>query len=215
MSALVSNPDEPFSDVIMKRLARVAGIASDPERIARLHEHLLPIGIYYRRVIATTPSELKSAPRSDNLTQRRDWMDSNVLNPLAKLLAALEPEWRSMFSMWPEEVDEKLMPDFDRVKRELDHLHLLASNAIIVIVKYRFHDLPIGQLIRYRIVASAADAVAKALPDMKPSRGTYDKETKGFNGPYPDLIRAIYKEITGEDEQLDRLIKEQVDARRT
>jgi len=58
------------------------------------------------------------------------------------------------------------------------------------------------------------DALEQALPDLKPSRGTYDKDTKGFNGAYPDLIRAIYKEITGESEQLDRQIKELIDERR-
>jgi hypothetical protein len=162
---------------------------------------------HYRRVMATTPTEF-------SLSQRLEWLDTQVLNPLTKLIPAVGPDARKMFSMWPEEIEERLLPDLDEVGKHLEHLQLLARNVAIVVAKYRFHDLPFGQLIRYRIVDSIADAVAEALPQLKPSRGTYDKETKGFNGIYPGLIRAIYQEITGESEQLDHLIKEQVKQRR-
>ena len=52
-------------------------------------------------------------------------------------------------------------------------------------------------------------------PGLKPSRGTYDRESKTFSGNYPHVIRAVFKEITGKDEPLDHLIKEVVDHRRT
>lgn len=177
------------------------------DQLERLRSLLRPMRAHYRRVMATTPTEF-------SLSQRLEWLDTQVLNPLDKLLVAVGPDNRSMFSMWPEEVDDALLPDLDEVGKHLEHLQLFARNVAIVVAKYRFHDLPFGQLIRYRIVHAIADAVAEALPQLKPSRGTYDKETKGFNGIYPDLIRAIYQEITSEGEQLDHLIKEQVKQRR-
>lgn len=200
--------DGVFDDPAMVRIAEIIKLSVTSPEMQRLRNLLLPVGGYYRRVIATTPTEL-------SLSKRLEWIDSQVLNPLDKLLAALKPDARSMFSLWPEEVDDALLPDFVEVTKQLEHLQLLARNVAVVVAKYRFHELPFGQLIRYRIVHSIADVVAEALPTVKPTRGTYDRETKRFNGVYPDLIRAIFKEITGENEQLDNLIKEQVEARRT
>lgn len=197
-----------FDDAVMARLARIAQLPVSSPQMEHLGKLLRTVGAHYRRVIATTPSEL-------SLSKRLEWLDAQVLNPLDKLLAAVRPNARSMFSLWPEEVDDALLPNFEEVTKQLEHLQLLAQNVAIVVAKYSFHDLPLGQLIRYRIVHSIADAMAEALPDLRPTRGTYDKETKGFNGLYPDLIRAIYEEITGENEQLDHLIREQVEARRT
>lgn len=137
-----------------------------------------------------------------------------MLHPLLKLIPALQPDNRFMLSLWPQEVNAELMPDLDEVTKHLDHLQLLAQNVAVMLAVYRRLDLPHGALIRHHIVASSVAALERALPKLKPRRGTYDKETKGFNGVYPDVIRAIYKEITGEDEQLDRLIKEQIDERR-
>ncbi|MXP28881.1 hypothetical protein GRI58_08605 [Porphyrobacter algicida] len=196
------------------RIAEIAGVANDADAVARLKVVLVPLGREYRRVISITPSELDRSPSKDSLSQRLEWLDTQVLNPLMKLNAALHPDNRSMLSLWPQEVNPDLMPDLDEVARHLDHLQLLAQHVALMLVTYRRLDLPHGALIRHHIVAASVDALERALPDLKPRRGTYDRETKGFNGVYPDLIRAIYKEITGEDEQLDRLIKEQVDERR-
>lgn len=68
--------------------------------------------------------------------------------------------------------------------------------------------------IRYRIIAAIAEVLDDALPDLRPSRGTYDATTKQFYGVYPAVVCRIFLEITGLNEQLDRLIKEQVDQRR-
>ncbi len=186
-------------------------MADDPDAIARLKEALVPLGREFRRVISITPSELDRSPSKASLSQRLDWLDTQVLNPLLKLIPALHPDNRFMLSLWPQEVDPDLMPNLDEVTKHLDHLQLLAQHVAVMLTVYRRLDLPHGALIRHHIVAASVEALARALPGLKPRRGTYDKETKGFNGVYPDVIRAIYKEITGEDEQLDRLIKEQVD----
>lgn len=214
MSNWTEDSDEPFGDITILRLAKIAGVANDLDAIARLKEELVPIGREYRRVISITPSELERSPSSASLSQRLEWLDTQVLNPLLKLIPALHPDNRFMLSLWPQEVKQELIPDLDEVTKHLEDLQLFAQNVALMLVFYRRFDLPHSALIRHYIVASSVKALERALPELKPSRGTYDKETKGFNGVYPDLIRTIYKEITGEDEQLDRLIKEQVDERR-
>lgn len=211
---MTGNSDAPFGDGAILRIAGIAGVTNDPDAMARLTEVLIPLGREYRRVISITPSELDRSPSKDSLSERLDWVDRQVLNPLLRLIPALHPDNRFMLSLWPQEVAPDLMPDLDEVAKHLDHLQLLAQHVALMLVTYRRLDLPHGALIRHHIVAASVEALERALPDLKPGRGTYDKETKGFNGVYPDVIRAIYKEITGEDEQLDRLIKEQVDLRR-
>ena len=210
----VDDDHQPFDHDALQHIAGIARVADDPAAVERLRSALVPLGQPYRRVIAIVPSELDRAPGRDSHSERLEWLDTQILNPLKKLMPALAEDCRYMLSMWPQEVRPPNLPDWDLLLSNLQYLQDLARNAILTIAFLRYHDLPLGQLLRYRIVSSATEALAQALPNLKPSRGTYDQTTKGFNGVYPDLIRAIYKEITGEDEQLDRLIKEQIDDRR-
>ena len=197
----------------MQEIAEIVGVA-DEAAIADLQARLKSIGTEYRRIISITPCDLPGAPSDDTLSKRLAWVDAQLLNPVEKLLEALDPENRHMLSLWPEEPNPKLIPDYDAIAEQLEKLQLLGKNLAIIIAKYRYHDLPPGPLIRYRIVAAIAAVLDEALPDLRPSRGTYDAASKRFHGVYPALVRRIFLEITGLHEQLDRLIKEQVDERR-
>lgn len=210
----MADGNEPFGQAALQEIAAIAGVADDIDAVEQLRAVLVPMGRAYRRIIAMVPSELKGAPGHESHSERLEWLDTQVLNPLKRLLPALAEDRRYMFSMWPQEVRPHDLPDWDLLVSNLGFLENLARNATLAIAFYRHHELSMGPLLRYRIVSSAMGALERALPDLKPSRGTYDKDTKGFNGAYPDLIRAIYKEITGESEQLDRQIKELIDERR-
>lgn len=206
--------NEPFGPEVLQEIAGIAGVADDIDAVERLRAALVPMGSEYRRIIAIVPSELKGASGHESHSERLEWLDTQILNPLKRLLPALAEDRRYMFSMWPQEVRPHDLPDWDLLVSNLGFLENLARNTTLAIAFYRHHELSMGPLLRYRIVSSAMDALEHALPDLRPSRGTYDKDTKGFNGTYPDLIRAIYKEITGEQEQLDRQIKELIEERR-
>src|SRR4051794_37905094 len=60
------------------------------DQLERLRSLLRPMRAHYRRVMATTPTEF-------SLSQRLEWLDTQVLNPLDKLLVAVGPDNRSMF----------------------------------------------------------------------------------------------------------------------
>lgn len=210
----MADGNEPFGQEALQEIAAIAGVADDIDAVEQLRAALVPMGRAYRRIIAMVPSELKGAPGQESHSERLEWLDTQILNPLKRLLPALAEDRRYMFSMWPQKVRPHDLPDWDLLVSNLGFLENLARNATLAIAFYRHHELSMGPLLRYRIVSSAMDALEQALPDVKPSRGTYDKDTKRFNGAYPDLIRAIYKEITGEAEQLDRQIKELIDERR-
>lgn len=202
-----------FGEGVMVEIAANAGL-TDPAQVARLQGRLQAIGTEFRRVIATTPNDLPGRPSTHTHSERLDWLDTQVLNPIEKLLGALDPSQRHMLSLWPNEVVDELMPDFDEVRRQVEHLQLLAQNLAITIVMHRKADLPFGPLIRFQIVAATASILDELAPNLKPSRGTYDATTKQYYGHYPAIIRRVFLEITGLHEQLDRLIQEQVDHRR-
>ncbi|WP_146037373.1 hypothetical protein [Novosphingobium guangzhouense] len=185
MNNSTEESDEPFKDAAIAKLAEIAGVAKDLDAVARLKHELVPLGREFRRIISITPSELDRSPSSHTLTERLDWIDTQVLNPLDKLIPALGPDCRHLLSLWPQEVAPDLMPDLDEVTRHLEHLRLLARHVAVMLVTYRKHDLPHGLLIRNHIVVASAAALDRALPNLKPSRGTYDKKSKKFDGRYP------------------------------
>lgn len=214
MKDTASEPGGLFDDAVMAEIAKMAMADADKVEISILQAKLRSIGEEYRRVISITPSILRGAPSSHTLTQRLDWVDANLLNPIDRLLEALDPENRHLLSLWPEEPDPELIPDYDDIAKRLGNLQLLGQNLAIILAKYRHHDLQPGPMIRYNIVAAVATALDEALPSLRPSRGTFDPDSKRFYGPYPEVMRRIFQEITGTYEQLDALIKEQVDERR-
>lgn len=214
--SLSNSPDatvELFGERVMVEIASDAGL-TDPAQVAKLQERLQSIGTQFQRIISTTPCDLPGAPSTHTHSERLDWLDTQVLNPIDKLLDALDPSQRHLLSLWPDEVVDEIMPDFDEVRRQVEHLQLLAHNLAITIVAHRKAELPFGPLIRFQIVAATARALEELVPNLKPSRGTYDATTKQYYGHYPAIIRRVFLEITGLHEQLDRLIQEQVDQRR-
>ncbi|WP_288937878.1 hypothetical protein [uncultured Sphingomonas sp.] len=206
--------DAELEQGTVERIAAVARVSHDPAAVERLRSALGPMGRRYRRIIAIVPSNLERAPSHDGHTERLDWLDTHVLFPLKSLIPALADDKRHMFAMWPHELRPEKAPDWKLLQEQLDILLSLVQNATLAALFHRENDISAISALRYSIVGSAMAALDEALPNMKPSRGTYDRETKRFNGLYPDVIRAIYREITGEDEKLDRVIKEVLEDRR-
>lgn len=179
-----------------------------------LQTELRTIAAEHRRVVSMTPCDLPGAPSDHTHSQRLEWLDSQFLNPIDRILEALDPECRHLLSLWPEEAVDELMPDFDEAKRQLEHLRTLGQNVAINLVQHRYADLPFGQLIRFKVVSAICRVLDVYVPHLRPSRGTYDRTSKQFYGVYPAIVRRIFLEITGLHDQLDRLIKEQVGQRR-
>jgi hypothetical protein len=209
-----NEPDGLFNDAVMVEIAKLAKADDDHVAISILQTKLRSIGEEYRRVISITPSSLRGAPSSHTLSQRLDWVDAKLLNPIDRLLEALDPENRHMLTLWPEEPSPELIPDYDNIAEQLRNLKLLGQNLAIILAKYRHYDLQPGPMIWYNIVAAIAAALDETLPKLRASRGTFDRKAKRYYGRYPEVVRRIFQEITGAYEQLDALIKEQVDERR-
>lgn len=187
-------------------VAEFRKIVGDSEGLDTLRVELVEIGQRYRRVIETTPCDLPGAPCNKTLTQRIEWLDAQVLSPCNRLLAALEVEKSPMFSTWPYEHEFPNAPDRAAVQNSIAVLNEFAERLRRNLVGEQEADAGTNQEIRSMIYCDALEAMKRRLPNLQPSRGVYDRALKRYVGKFPDAMRHIYREITGLDEQIVRLI---------
>ncbi|GAA3789533.1 hypothetical protein GCM10022600_07680 [Qipengyuania pelagi] len=199
-----------FDDVWLEEFRNKSKLPNDVALID-LQNELRKIGRHYRRIIETTPCDLKGSPFNKTLTQRGDWLQREVIRPTEKLLAALASENRAHFSTWPYEERFDDMPDYDRLADQLRVLLESSTELLSMVRSEQVGDAATNQELRFYIFKDIFAAVRKHLPKFVPKQGSYDlvenEKTKRFVGPFPDAIRHIYQHITGRDEQLVRLIR--------
>jgi hypothetical protein len=199
-----------FDDDWLDVFRRKSGI-TDEAALKCLQRDLQEVGKHYRRIIETTPCDLKGSPFNKTLTQRGDWMHSHVVRPTEKLLAALADEKRPYFSTWPYEDEFKPFADRDRLKADLRQVLEFSTRLLATLRNEQQGDAATNQELRFYIFKDAYAAVRKNLRDFKPKQSLYgeleDEKTKRFVDPFAEAMRHIYAEITGRDEQLVRHIR--------
>jgi hypothetical protein len=201
--------DDLFGPTCMAEIDSIAKI-NDPRQLSALRDALLPVGRQYRAIIATTPSDLPGAPLNISLTKRAEWLDTQVISPVRRLASALASENRPMFSTWPDDSPPPPMPDPERLVDQLSGLQTFAEFLSQQLRYQQEADAGHSQEIRAMLFDAIAYVLQVELPHIRASRGTYDRELRRRVGVYPDLVRRIYREISGANEMLDRLINAQV-----
>lgn len=207
-----ADPNPPC-DNLLDKIARDAGIVATAEMTA-FRDRVRAIAADYHQIIEENPCDVPGQAVTHTLSQRIDWADTNLLNPINKLLEALDPSNRHLLSLWPNEVDPDIMPDFDALSDQLASLQKLGWHLVITLSAYRRYKLPLGYVIQSQLVAEIAEVLDEYAPKLRPSRGTFDSATKCFDGRYPDTVRRLYAAITGHSDKLDRHIREAVERRR-
>lgn len=199
-----------FDDRWMAAFRKKSGI-SDDAALSALRVELLEIGGRYRQIIETMPCDLVGSPFNKTLTQRGEWMKTNVLNPAEKLLAALAEDQRAWFATWPYEHEFDQFPDRDRLRADLEAVVAFSSRLVRNLRGEQAGDAATNQELRFYIFMEIYGAVRRHLPTLTPKQGVYvqldDENTRRRVDPFPDAMRHIYKEITGLDEQLVRAIR--------
>lgn len=199
-----------FDDAWLKTFREISRVEDD-EALAALRDELVGIGERYRGIIETTPCDFRGAPFNKTLTQRGDWLQTNVVRPTQRLLSALAEEQRPWFATWPYEDDFKELPDRGRLLADLQDVLNFSTRLLENIRSEQGADAGTNQELRFYIFKDIAAAVRKHLPEFCPRQGVYhehsDQKIKQFVGPFPEALRHIYVEVTGEDEQLVRLIR--------
>lgn len=204
---------DSFHQAAMDELAsRLRIKLPDHPRIEALQTRLRSLTIHYRQLIATVPSDLPGAPFPQmTLTKRHEWIDSNILNPVARIKEALSDKNRPLLSTWPEFMDRLPEVNIETLAAELDRLESFGKFLWMSARLRRNANVSVGWEIKYEIVRALAGLFAEIAPKLTPSRGTYDQQSHSYIGSFPEAITFAYREITGFDDNVDRQIADYVE----
>ena len=203
--------DELFGIGFMAEVRKITRV-SEEERLQGFRDALMPVGIHYRAVIATTPSDLPRAPFNMSLTKRADWLTANVVKPVERLLDALAEVNQPHFATWPDDSPPPPRPDPDGLAHDLDMLRAFGHFLVQQLRYQQESDAGHSQEIRAMVFCAIAPIVRQHFGVEAPaSRGTYDAAEGCRVGRYPELMRLVFREITGAADLLDRLIRQEVD----
>lgn len=193
----------------MAELGRILGFF-DQTALNSLHADLVDLCAHYRSIISTLPCDLPSAPFNVTLTKRIAWLEANVIKPCERLQSAISNEMRPMFSTWPYPLTPPRFRDNAALSGELDALHAKASELRDDLLGQQAGDAGHSQEVRQEIFSAVARLLHRHCPNLKPSRGVYDRELRRRVGVYPDAMRLIFHRVTGVEENLDRLIRGEI-----
>jgi hypothetical protein len=189
-------------------LADILGIKRNDPRLPAFRDELRNYGTKRRHDIQSMPVGFPIAPFDASLTQRIEWLSTQVIGPAERLLDALDGANRPYFSEWP---DEYRLPDRPHLDSAHEPLNTVREHAIAL------RDNLEGQLsqkiahtseMRYDIVTVLIDILKEHFPDIRRSRGQYDSQLRATVGAIPDYVRRAFFEITGSTEQLDAPIQQ-------
>lgn len=195
-----------FDTVATADLAAMLGIENDVATKA-FQTELIDLCAHFQEVISTLPCDLPSAPFNLSLTKRADWLETNIVKPGQRLLEALQPENRPMFSTWPYPLDPPKFKDNAKLVAELSELVAEADELRQDLRNQQADDAGHSQELRQEVFSGIARLLQEHCPDVKPNRGVYDPELRRRVGFYVDAMRLIFGKITGVEENLDRLIR--------
>ena len=122
MTEIGKDAAELFGDAVITKIAKPAKVTGR-DAIDKLAVVLREFGTEVRATLASMPSTfIPPSPFDATLSERIGWLDTEVLNPLERLIGALGQDNRAWFSMWPYDVVSELKPDFDHLPPALDAL---------------------------------------------------------------------------------------------
>lgn len=148
------------------------------------------------------------APFNASLTERIEWLSTQVIGPAERLLDALDEAYRPYFAEWPDEYRLPDRPDLDDAREPLkavrEHAIALRDNLDSQLSQKIAHTSEM----RYDIVIALLDILKEHFPDIKRSRGQHYRDLRKTVGAIPDYVRRAFFEITGSAEQLDGPIQQ-------
>ncbi|MFV1440237.1 MULTISPECIES: hypothetical protein [unclassified Phaeobacter] len=208
------NHDGAFGGECREEIRVILGLPDD-EGFANFWERLRDECLKVRRGIETSPNGFRLAPFDRSLTQRITWLQRQIINPIETLEAALAPENTPHFVHWEH------YGDIQTPSREPFLAALAELKKEAALLQADFEDEISGEVagkishtneIRHYVVYVCLSELRECYPDLKLSRGNWDKKLKVAIGPIPEFVRRVFLETTGNHEQLDGPIQRNMQA---
>jgi hypothetical protein len=196
---------ETFGDDCRKEILNNLGV-SDDEAFSRFWNRLREECLKIQRGVKTSPNGFRLAPFDMSLTLRTTWLQRKVINPIETLEAALTDENGPHFAHWERygevepAADEALLSSLAELKNRATRLQAEFADEI---TGEKAGKVAHTHEIRSYVVHVCLSELRECYPDLKLSRGNWDKEIKVATGAIPDFVRRIFLETTGQHEQLD------------
>lgn len=202
---------ELFDEATVLELAKILRLM-DAVAVANFRSDLIRLCARYRAIIATLPCDLPDAPFNISLTNRADWLETKVIKPIHTLLDALGDDQRPMFSTWPYPLAIPEFLDHAGLQGELEGLLASSTKLRDSLRGQQREDAGHSQEFRQELFNAIAQVVRAHAPDVKPNRGVYDPELRYRRGTYVDAMRLIFGTVAGVTENLDRLIRGEINS---
>lgn len=166
-------------------------------KLADLGEKLKAFALPYIDQLRLVPTKFHRGPQYVDLSEQRDWLEKDVLKPIAKLREALREDRRhyfkgAMFDHSPFEVN------FDKTIRVLNELEDYAEAAFTEIDQQVTLGIQNTSQIQFEIVNGIVEIINSELDIL---------QTRGMSERVKVLVRLAFKEITGFDKHLDDDVK--------
>ncbi len=187
----------------------------DDDGFSNFWERLRHECLKVSRGIENSPNGFHLAPFDISLTKRKTWLQRQIINPIETLEAALAPENTPHFSHWEQYGDfrppsrEPLLAALAELRKEADILQADFEEEISGDVAGKISHT---NEIRHYVVYVCLSELRECYPDLKLSRGNWDKKLKVATGAIPDFVRRVFFETTGKYEQLDGPIQRNMKA---
>ena len=179
-----------FGEECRKEIGDILGVLDD-DRFSDFWDVVCVRGLRMRRLIEMTPSSFQLSPVNATATQRIEWLNTNVVCPIERLEGAGNDENLPYFHHWEDGSDPKRM-----IANELlDDLAELRAKAEALTKSLQTEiqqDISHSSEIRFDIVYNALGDLHEHFPEIKLSRGNWDREYKCSFGRVPDYVRRVF-----------------------
>lgn len=201
-----------FDQATIDELADILNLP-DSVAVGEFRADLVCHCAHYREIISTLPCDLQraGAPPNMTLTKRADWLEREVIKPAQKILNAVSDENIPMFSTWPYPLTVPEFRDNSALVAELIKTLEHATGLRDSLRGQQEGDAAHSQELRQEIFCSIARTFRQHAPHIPPSRGEYGKQERRRRGFYVDAMRLVFLRIINEPENLDRLIRSEID----
>lgn len=166
-------------------------------KLDELGRKLKAFALPYLDQLQSVPTKFHQGPQYADLSEQRDWLETDVLKPIAKLREALREDRRhyfkgAMFDLSHFEVN------FDKTIKVLNELEDYAEAAFIEIDQQVAHGIQNTSQIQFEIVNGIVEILYAELEIL---------QTRGMSERIKVLVRLAFNEITGFEKQLDDDVK--------